>query len=210
MFLPLLSRYLTATEWRTEWGGKKAGRLAGVSSKDLRDFRRLPFDHCSLSFQPYEAPYTDEEGNIFDLPHIVPYIRKFKANPVTGKKLDASMLTKLHVYKNSNGEQHCPVLFKVFNDSTHIACVKTTGNVFSYEAIEELNIKAKNWKDLLNDQPFARKDILVLQDPQKSENSNISNFHHVKHSLRVGDDGKTFHENVFLAHGPFARRFLVS
>ncbi len=52
--------------------------MSGVCSKDLRDFRRLPFDHCCLSLQPYEAPYTDQEGNIFDLPHIVPFIKKFK------------------------------------------------------------------------------------------------------------------------------------
>lgn len=43
------------------------------------------------------------------------------------------MLTKLNIQKNSKGEQHCPVLFKVFNNNTHIACIKTTGNVFSYE-----------------------------------------------------------------------------
>ncbi len=181
--------YLTATEWATEWGGKKAaGR--GVCAKDLKDFRRLPFDHCSLSLQPYEAPYADDEGNVFDLPHIVPYIKKFRANPVTGKKLEASMLTKLKVHKNTEGQQHCPVLFKVFNDNTHIACIRSTGNVYSYEAVEELNIKPKNWKDLLTDEPFQRKDILILQDPQNSEKCNISNFHHIKNSLKVDDDGE--------------------
>ena len=56
-----------------------------------------------------------------------------KANPVTGKKLDASMLTKLHVHKNSKGEPHCPVMFKVFNNNSHIVAVGTTGNVFCHE-----------------------------------------------------------------------------
>lgn len=184
--------YLTATEWATEWGGKRAGRPGGVSDPDMKDFRRLPFDHCALSMQPYEAPYADQEGNVFDLPHILPYIKKFKANPVTGKKLEASMLTKLKVHKNSKGEQHCPVLFKVFNDNTHIACIKTTGNVFCYEAIDELNIKPKNWRELLTDEQFQRKDILVLQDPSKTDKYNLNNFHHIKHSLKVDDDGKAW------------------
>ena len=33
------------------------------------------------------------------------------------------------------------------------------------QAIEQLNIKQKNWKDLLSDEPFTRKDIVHLQDP---------------------------------------------
>ncbi len=33
------------------------------------------------------------------------------------------------------------------------------------QAIEELNIKPRFWKDLLTDEPFTRKDIIHLQDP---------------------------------------------
>ena len=33
------------------------------------------------------------------------------------------------------------------------------------QAVEELNIKPKNWKDLLDDTPFTRKDIIHIQDP---------------------------------------------
>lgn len=33
------------------------------------------------------------------------------------------------------------------------------------QAVEELNIKPKYWKDLLDDTPFTRKDIIHLQDP---------------------------------------------
>ena len=41
---------------------------------------------------------------------------------------------------------YCICMHQVFNPSTHIAFVRTTGNVFCYEAIEELNFKAKNYK----------------------------------------------------------------
>lgn len=33
------------------------------------------------------------------------------------------------------------------------------------QALEELNIKQKYWKDLLTDEAFTRKDIITLQDP---------------------------------------------
>ena len=81
--------YLTATEWREFYGGKgKSG--SRLDSKDAADFRRLPLDHCALSLQPFEAPYMDEDGNVFDLVHIVPFIKKYKKNPVTGKCVNKS------------------------------------------------------------------------------------------------------------------------
>jgi peptidyl-prolyl cis-trans isomerase-like protein 2 len=61
------------------------------------------------------------------------------------------------------GEYHCPVLNKVFTEFTHIVAVKTTGNVFCYEAIKELNIKTKNWKELLTEEPFTRADLITIQ-----------------------------------------------
>lgn len=126
------------------------------------------------------------------------------------------------VFCCAEGMYSCPVTGKVFTEHTHIAAVKTTGNVYAYEAVggvcftlsssnfaamyrhyagsvidrqahstkaalyvqtatyacaqflliayssmqlEELNIKPKNWKDLLTDEPFTRKDIIHLQDP---------------------------------------------
>lgn len=65
--------------------------------------------------------------------------------------------------KNAKGKYHCPVSFKEFTDNTKIAAIKTTGNVYEYDIIEKLNIKPKYWKDLLTDEPFTRKDIIILQ-----------------------------------------------
>ena len=33
------------------------------------------------------------------------------------------------------------------------------------QAIDQLNVKAKHWRDLLTDEPFTRKDIIQIQDP---------------------------------------------
>jgi len=177
--------WLTTQEMKYFFGGKKPGRKA---DPDEVDFKRLPFDHCALSLQPFENPYCDDEGHVYDLVHIVPYLKKYKSNPCTGKPLDSKGLTKLNMQKNAAGEYHCPVMYKVFNTSTHIAAIKTTGNVFCYEAIEELNIKAKNYKDLLTDEPFVRSDIIVLQDPRNTTKFNLSGFHHIKNSLKVDDE----------------------
>lgn len=46
---------------------------------------------------------------------------------------------------------------------THIVAVRTSGNVFCWEAIQELNVKTKSWKDLLTEEPFTRKDIIQIQ-----------------------------------------------
>ena len=78
--------WLTTQEMKYFFGGKKPGRKA---DPDEVDFKRLPFDHCSLSLQPFENPYVDNDGNVFDLVHIVPYLKKYKANPCTGKPLDS-------------------------------------------------------------------------------------------------------------------------
>ena len=45
--------------------------------------------------------------------HIVPYLKKYKANPCTGQPLDAKGLIKLKYQKNAAGEFHCPVMYKV-------------------------------------------------------------------------------------------------
>jgi len=172
--------YITNKEWRQEWGGKK--------EKDKLKFKRLPFDYCSISLQPFEHPLCTEEGIAFDIMHIVPFLKKFKKSPVTGEPMTAKDLIKLHFHKNSSGEYHCPVTYKVFNENSHIVAIKTTGNVFAYEAVDELNLKSKNYKDLLTSESFTKKDIITLQDPSKLEKFNITNFYHIKNNLRVIDE----------------------
>ncbi|XP_049830102.1 RING-type E3 ubiquitin-protein ligase PPIL2 [Schistocerca gregaria] len=173
--------YITYTEWTTLYGGKRSG-------PETSNFRRLPFDHCCLCLQPFEHPYCDQDGNVFELQAIVDFIKKFKCNPVTGKPLDPKSLVKLNFHKNAKGEYHCPVLFKTFTKQSHIVAIATTGNVFSHEAVEQLNIKAKNWKELLTDEAFQRKDIITIQDPNNLEKFNIAEFYHVKKNLRVEDE----------------------
>ncbi|XP_022920899.1 RING-type E3 ubiquitin-protein ligase PPIL2 [Onthophagus taurus] len=174
--------YLTYSEWTTLYGGKQSGER---STEEENAFKRLPFDHCCVSLQPWEHPYCDRDGNIFDLPALIPFLKKFKVNPVTGLPLEIKTLIKLNFHRNKEDEMHCPVLFKTLTKHSYVGVIATTGNVYSMEAIEQLNIKNKNWKDLITDLPFERKDIIVLQNPADLSKFNISKFHHVKNNLRV-------------------------
>uniref|UniRef100_A0A7N9CBU9 RING-type E3 ubiquitin transferase n=1 Tax=Macaca fascicularis TaxID=9541 RepID=A0A7N9CBU9_MACFA len=172
--------YITCAEYTHFYGGKKP---------DLpqTNFRRLPFDHCSLSLQPFVYPVCTPDGVVFDLLNIVPWLKRYGTNPSNGEKLDGRSLIKLNFAKNSEGKYHCPVLFTVFTNNTHIVAVRTTGNVYAYEAVEQLNIKAKNFRDLLTDEPFSRQDIITLQDPTNLDKFNVSNFYHVKNNVKIID-----------------------
>ena len=80
------------------------------------------------------------------------------------------------------GEMVDPVTFKVFTDNTHIVAIRhgTEANVFAWETVERLNIKAKMWKDLVDDRDFTRSDIITLQDPQNVESRDLSRFKYLK------------------------------
>lgn len=55
--------------------------------------------------------------------------------------------------------------------------------------MEQLNVKTRNWKDLVNDEPFTRKELVTIQDPTNPTKFNLSTFHHIKNNLRVEDEG---------------------
>ncbi|XP_021908219.1 peptidyl-prolyl cis-trans isomerase CYP65 [Carica papaya] len=173
--------FITKTEWATEWGGAK-------SRETRTPFKRLPYYCCALAFTPFETPVCTIDGSVFDIMNIMPYIRKYGKHPVTGAPLKLEDLIALTFHKNAEGEYHCPVLNKVFTEFTHIVAVKTTGNVFCYEAIKELNIKTKNWKELLTDETFAKEDLITIQNPNALDIRVTLEFDHVKHSLKVDDE----------------------
>lgn len=143
--------FLTATEWK-ELGGKR--EAVGRSS-----YRPLAFDSCALSLQPYETPVCTPEGVLFDILNLFPYVQKHKKNPITGHSMTAKEIVRLTMAKNAEGKWHCPVTFKEFTDHTHVVAVKPSGNVYAYEAVEELNIRRKNWTDLMTGESFTRKDV---------------------------------------------------
>ncbi|KAK8162318.1 cyclophilin-like domain-containing protein [Phyllosticta citrichinensis] len=173
--------YITHSEWASE-DAYSASYGSGVNRSKVigASFRRLPFNFCALSLQPFEHPVCTAEGTIFDLTNILPWLKKHGTNPVDGSPLKSSNLIKLNFMKNEDGEYADPVTYKVFTENTHLVALKNTGNVYSWDTIERLNIKAKNWRDLVTDEEFSRKDIITLQDPQNLEARDLSTFKYLK------------------------------
>lgn len=121
-----------------------------------------------------------QNGTIFDITNILPWIKERGTNPVDGTPLKSADLVRLNVAKNESGEYVDPVTYKVLTDNTHIVALRNTGNVFAWDTVERLNIKGKLWRDLVSDEEFGRKDIITLQDPQNLESRNLNNFGYMK------------------------------
>ncbi|KAF2126997.1 hypothetical protein P153DRAFT_369010 [Dothidotthia symphoricarpi CBS 119687] len=177
--------YITHSEWSssdafgTSRGANSANRIsaAGLSST----FKRLPFNYCAVSLQPFTDPVCTSSGTIFDLTHILTWLSKHPdTNPVDGSPLKRADLITLNFTKNEDSEYVDPVTYKVFTDNTHIVALRKSGNVFAWDTVERLNIKAKNWQDLVSDDEFTRKDIITLQDPQNIESRDFGSYKHVQ------------------------------
>ncbi|KAK8653650.1 hypothetical protein V6N13_127641 [Hibiscus sabdariffa] len=155
--------FITKTEWATE-------------CCTCTPFKRLPFYCCALTFTPSELPVCTKDGNFFDLMLSLHVYFTIHASRI----LNCALLDV--------GEYHCPVLNKVFTQYTRIVAMKTTKNVLCYEAIKELNIKTKNWKELLTDESFTKEDIITIQNPNAIDSKVTLDFYHVKNSLKVEDE----------------------
>ncbi|PYH87809.1 peptidyl-prolyl cis-trans isomerase [Aspergillus ellipticus CBS 707.79] len=181
---------ITHSEWASEDAfSANAGAGVGRFKRGGVDttFKRLPFNFCSLSLQPFSHPVCTPTGAIFDLTNILPWIKRHGTNPVNGTPLKSSELIKLKLARNESDEYVDPVTYKVFTDNTHIVALRNTGNVFAWDTVERLNIKGKLWRDLVTDEEFTRKDIITLQDPQNVESRNLSSFNY----LKEGESGLT-------------------
>lgn len=54
---------------------------------------------------------------------------------MTGKPLETSQLIKLNFFKNSEGNYHDPITFKVFSPHVHIVFLKNTVGVDGFELL---------------------------------------------------------------------------
>lgn len=189
--------YITHSEWSSS-DAYSASVGAGAGYRAQRagaNFRRLPFNFCAASLQPFKNPVCTPEGTIFDVEVISSWLDKNDTNPVNGQPLNPKDLIRLNFARNADAEADSnagptdgkgdmidPVTFKVFTDNTHIVAIRhgTYANVFAWETVEQMNIKQKNWHDLVDDKEFGRKDIITLQDPQNAASRNLSEFQYLK------------------------------
>merc|ERR1712228_483404 len=153
----------------------------------------LPFYCCALSLQPFEHPYCTKDGYVFDLTAILAYVKKNKSHPITGSKLTVKDLIKLNFYKNDDNEYHCPITRKIFNKSSHIVSISKTGNVYSYDAVKQLNIAKNDYSDLMDNTPFSSTDIITIQNPMDTNKHLIQNFAHIATAKSTNQNDKNGH-----------------
>ncbi|KAM0274288.1 hypothetical protein ACHAQH_007995 [Verticillium albo-atrum] len=180
--------YITHSEWSS---GDSYSASAGAKSRSGgTSFRRLPFNFCAASLQPFKSPVCTKNGTIFDIEVINSWLQKHNTNPVDGEPLSAKDLIKLNFARNAEtdsrtpgfsdgrGDLIDPVSYKVFTDNTHIVAIRhgAYANVFAWDTVQKMNIKTKNWKDLVDDEGFTRADIITLQDPQNATSRDLSQF----------------------------------
>lgn len=195
--LELTLYQITHSEWSSSDAySASAGSNVSQKAPNGSNFKRLPFNFCAASLQPFSHPVCTPEGTIFDVEVISQWLEKHGTNPVTGKPLKDKDLIKLNFARNGDtdahdggggagqrkGEMVDPVTFKVFTDNTHIVAIRhgSEANVFAWETVERLNIKPKMWMDLVDDREFGRSDIITLQDPQHVESRDLSKFKFLK------------------------------
>ncbi|KAF0323248.1 Peptidyl-prolyl cis-trans isomerase-like 2 [Colletotrichum sp. SAR11_59] len=185
--------YITHSEWSSS-DAYSASAGANVNARSRPgSFRRLPFNFCAASLQPFKNPVCTQDGTVFDVEVISSWLDKHGTNPVNGDRLDAKDLIKLNFARNAEtdsrtpgfsgqGDLIDPVTFKVFTDNTHIVAIRhgNYANVFAWDTVERMNVKAKNWRDLLDDEEFTKADIITLQDPQNAASRDLSQFKFVK------------------------------
>jgi len=164
----------TASEYRAN---------AGFKERSTERLKRLPFNYCALSFVAVETPVCAPDGYVFDLVRIVPWLRKHGTHPCTGAKLSGKDLVRLKLHRDADGGLICPVTHKALTEHTKVAAVRTSGHVYSWDALHSLCLSPKHLRDLLEDTPFSREDVIVLQDPGNAEwvaAHTTTGFFHVK------------------------------
>ena len=176
-----------------------ANSSGGFRSQVRRSFPRLPWNHCALTFVEAKAPVL-AEGFVFDLVAIVPYIRSRGTHPVTGAPLTTKDLVRLHFHRTADGKDFCcPISHKTFSEHSKIVAIKSTGNVFSFETVDTLNVQQKHMFDLIKETPFTRSDIIVLQDPTNIDwltQHDVNTYAHVRNketknnAVVITSDGK--------------------
>ncbi|KAL6808594.1 cyclophilin-like protein [Trichoderma camerunense] len=186
--------YITHSEWSSS-DAYSASVGAGARSAQNIPFRKLPFNFCAASLQPFKNPVCTPDGTVFDVEVISAWLEKHpNQNPVNAEPLQKKDLIRLNFARNAEadslgaglsdgkGDLIDPVTYKVFTDNTHIVAIRhgNYANVFAWDTVERMNIKAKSWLDLVDDQPFTRADIITLQDPQNMASRNLDQFKYLQ------------------------------
>jgi peptidyl-prolyl cis-trans isomerase-like protein 2 len=159
--------------------------------------QRLPFSHCALSLQPFtQAVCNPQTGILFESSVILPFVLQWKRDPCTGKDLLSTDLVTLHMEQNETGQWECPVLNKALTDHVKVVAIRQKSKpqeayVYSFQAYQTLNLKPRNFTDLMTGEAFdPKQDVIVLHDPEKPQLS-LQDFYHIRHADEFKDSNSS-------------------
>lgn len=218
-------QYLSAREYRQNNSIRNGTSVHAHNHGSVN--KRLPFHCCSLSLNPYTQPMlvlgsvNKNHGVIFDKFALMEHVMQFKKDPVSGDSLQLSDLIELKMDRAEEGGGggrfgwQCPVLCKKFTDYSKVVAImsknETVAHVLSYEALLELNYKANNMENLITGEPFSKKDVVWLQDPDNQklcQLRDITNFDHIRNMRKNNASRMTSGENKNIRHSVTASRVM--
>jgi len=157
-----------------------------VDPKEVYRLARLkPWYVCQLTQLIPSNPVVTPWGTVYELTSIAPYIRKHKKCPRTQQPLKLQDLTRILVStEKSSGKRICPVTSRWLDENSNVVCIRTSGRVYSKEALPGFGLsgdegeglynlleggQASNiagiFRDPVSSEPFGRKDVITIQNP---------------------------------------------
>lgn len=101
------------------------------------------------------------------------------------QQLELKDLFRLNFERGPNGDYVCPISKKKLSQHKQILAIRTTGNVYSKDTVYTLNVKPKFWRDLMTDEPFTRKDIIKILDPEDPDLRTIPKFYYITQEISL-------------------------
>ncbi|KAI3624016.1 cyp8 [Malassezia furfur] len=146
----------------------------------------VPFDMCALTHEAWRTPAClPDEGLVYERANLERFLDKYHVSPASGRPASRDEILALHMARNERGQLYDPVSCKELTDHSHLVAVKPTGNVFLYDTVQQLNLKPKMLRDLVDDTPFTKADLLTLQDPHDPERRTMQKLYHVQNKLTL-------------------------
>lgn len=138
----------------------------------------VPFYMCALTHEAWKTPAClPDEGLVYERANLERFLDKYGVSPATGRPAKREEVRELHIGRNERGNLYDPVSCKELTDHSHLVAVRPTGNVFLYDTVQQLNLKPKMLRDLVDDTPFTKRDLITLQDPHDPDRRTMQKMH---------------------------------
>eukprot|EP00737_Agarophyton_chilense_P000599 gb/GEZJ01000667.1/.p1 GENE.gb/GEZJ01000667.1/~~gb/GEZJ01000667.1/.p1 ORF type:complete len:640 (+),score=52.47 gb/GEZJ01000667.1/:3303-5222(+) len=142
--------------------------MEGAHVVTKRKEQRAALHLCSISLTPHSNPVASRDGMVFECAAITQLSSRTGLNPITGRPLSPHQLIPLTFTHDLLTRRYCcPVLRKIFDGTIKVVVIATTGRVYSYAAVQKLNLHPRTMRDLVDNTPFTMNDIIVLYDPEQ-------------------------------------------